>query len=254
MKSQRHRWGIGSVVSTVSIIVLGWTCNSAPGQLPQKFFWRASPPLIEPQPVNQDHVYAFKDPSVVFYEGRWHLFCTVRGRQRSHGIAYFNFPDWDKAGQARPVMLPNHDGFFCAPQVFYFRPHQRWYLICQAADKNWTPNYGPAFATSPRLDDPPSWSRLTPLQVTKPAAAHGWLDFWVICDEQYAYLFFTSLDGKMWRSRTALAQFPQGWSPPVLALQGDIFEASHTYKILGHNLYLTIIEAQNGPGWRYYKA
>jgi rhodanese-related sulfurtransferase len=36
-------------------------------------------------------------------------------------------------------------------------------------------------------------------------------------------------------------------------LQDDIFEASHTYKIKGSDKYLTVIEAQNGPAWRYYK-
>lgn len=236
------------------LCLLGTTYFQAQAQLPQKFQWRASPPLLQGQRLAKDEVYAFKDPSVVFSEGRWHLFCTVRGRPRSHAIAYFNFADWNKASQASPVVLPNHEGFFCAPQVFYFRPHQRWYLICQAADKTWTPNYRPAFATTTRLDDPASWSRLTPLDVNKPLQAKAWLDFWIIADDQHAYLFFTSLDGKMWRARTPLDKFPQGWSEPVLALEGDIFEASHTYKLRGTNQYLTLVEAQNGHGWRYYKA
>jgi hypothetical protein len=58
----------------------------------------------------------------------------------------------------------------------------------------------------------------------------------------------------MWRSRTAIEQFPKGWSDPVVALQGDIFEASHTYRLKGQEGYLTVVEAQNGHGWRYYKA
>jgi Glycosyl hydrolase family 62 len=36
-------------------------------------------------------------------------------------------------------------------------------------------------------------------------------------------------------------------------LQGDIFEASHTYKLKGRTEYFTIIEAQ-AAGRRYYKA
>jgi hypothetical protein len=82
----------------------------------------------------------------------------------------------------------------------------------------------------------------------------AWLDFWVICDDARAHLFFTSLDGKMWRADTSLDRFPQGWSEPVVALEGDVFEASHTYRLRGLNQYLTLIEAQNGHGWRYYKA
>jgi hypothetical protein len=38
-----------------------------------------------------------------------------------------------------------------------------------------------------------------------------------------------------------------------LALQGDVFEASHTYKLKGRDQYLTIIEAQSDRR-RYYKA
>jgi hypothetical protein len=58
----------------------------------------------------------------------------------------------------------------------------------------------------------------------------------------------------MWREATSLADFPAGWSEPVLALRGDVFEASHTYKLQGSGKYLTLIEAQGGHGWRYYKA
>jgi hypothetical protein len=57
----------------------------------------------------------------------------------------------------------------------------------------------------------------------------------------------------MWRAQTALADFPKGWSDPQVCLRDDIFEASHTYKLLGRNQYVTLIEANPG-GKRYYKA
>jgi len=41
---------------------------------------------------------------------------------------------------------------------------------------------------------------------------------------------------------------------PVIALRADVFEASHTYYLERQNKYLTLIEAQHGHGWRYYKA
>lgn len=72
-------------------------------------------------------------------------------------------------------------------------------------------------------------------------------------DEARAHLFYASLDGKMWRAETPLLAFPKGWSTPVVALTGDIFEASHTYRLKGLNKYLTLVEAQNGHGWRCYK-
>jgi Glycosyl hydrolase family 62 len=216
--------------------------------------WQTAAPVLLPRNVDGQSFHAVKDPSVVRYNGKWHLFCTVRGTKRSHAIVYLAFADWKVANKAQRHVLPMHGGYFCAPQVFYFRPQKTWYLICQAADAAWSPRYRPAFATTKNIADPKSWSKLKPLFGHKPAGAKAWLDFWVICDETRAYLFFTSLDGKMWWSATKLADFPHGWSPPVVALKGDVFEAAHTYRLKGRRKYLTLIEAQHGHGWRYYKA
>jgi hypothetical protein len=218
------------------------------------FKWLASPPVLRPVETGGEKWLSVKDPSVVRYKGSWHLFCTVRGRQRSHAIVYVTFADWSNAAGANQQVLPCHAGYFCAPQVFYFTPHKRWYLICQAADESWDPQYQPAWSRTPDIASPNSWSKLTPLFGAKPAKAKAWLDFWVICDDSKAHLFFTSLDGKMWHAETALGEFPAGFSAPVVCLQGDIFEAGHIYRLKDMNKYLTLIEAQNGHGWRYYKA
>jgi hypothetical protein len=219
--------------------------------------WTTSAPVVAPRNLPELHVYSIKDPSVVRHDDRWHLFCTIRGKERSHAIVYLSFTDWNDANQAAWHVLPNHSGFCCAPQVFYFRPHGKWYLICQASDDAWTPNYQPAWATTDDLADPATWSKLQPLAIQK-GQARAWLDFWVIGDDEHAYLFFTSLDGRMWRSRAPLDLFPGGWSEPVVALEGDVFEASHTYRLAAAAStparYLTVIEAQNGHGWRYQKA
>ena len=87
-----------------------------------------------------------------------------------------------------------------------------------------------------------------------PADVQSWIDFWVICDDARAHLFFTSNDGRMWRSQTRLADFPGGWDAPRVALEGDVFEASHTYRLRGLDKYLTLIEAVGEGGRRYYKA
>lgn len=218
------------------------------------FNWIASPPVLEPTEVDGENWLSVKDPSIVRYKDRWHLFCTVRGTKRTHAIIYLAFDKWSQAKTADQQVLKCHPGYFCAPHVFYFTPHKKWYLICQAADDSWEPKYQPAFSSTADITAPDSWSKLTPLFKTKPANINAWLDFWVICDDTKAHLFFTSLDGKMWRAETSLAQFPTGWSTPVIALQGDVFEASHTYRLSASNKYMTLIEAQNGHGWRYYKA
>lgn len=220
-----------------------------------EFRWSYGPPVLEARAVDGVEFISVKDPSIVRYGDRWHLFCTVRGPKRSHAIVYLNFGDFREANTAERHVLSCHPGYFCAPQVFYFTPHKKWYLICQAADEAWgEPAYRPAFSTTTDIGDPNSWAKLQPMFDRQPEGVKAWLDFWVICDEAKAHLFFTSLDGKMWRAETSLTEFPKGWSTSKVVLTGDIFEASHTYRLVGQDKYLTLVEAQNGHGWRYYKA
>lgn len=232
---------------------------AAAGDLPAvydtgRFEWTAGGPLLEARPAGTNRWVAVKDPAIVRDGGHWHLFCTLRGKPRTHAVGYYAFEDWPQLAGREPVILSCHPGYFCAPQVFRFAPQNRWYMVCQASDDAWDPKYRPAWSCTTNLAAPESWSPLQPFDVRKPAATKGWIDFWVVCDDAKAHLFFTSNDGRMWRAETPLDRFPAGWSEPVLALQGDIFEASHTYRLGKTGPWLTLVEAQGGHGWRYYKA
>jgi hypothetical protein len=215
--------------------------------------WSVSAPLVLPANRPEDPCQSVKDPSVVFHEGRWHLFCTIRSQKRSHQIEYLTFADWKDANQAPRHILNISDGYFCAPQVFFFTPHRKWYLLCQISEPSRKPELQPAVSTTTKLSDPLSWSKPALIFDQHPDNVKMWIDFWVICDDAKAHLFFTSLDGKMWRAETRLGDFPHGWSEPQVVLRGDIFEASHTYRLKGLDKYLTLVEAQN-EGRRYYKA
>jgi hypothetical protein len=220
-----------------------------------EFSWRASRPLVAPAERPEDPCHAIKDPTVVFHDGRWHLFCTIRSQKRTHQIEYLSFANWDDANEAPRHVLQVTDGYYCAPQVFYFTPHRRWYLIYQTADESRKPALQPAFSTTEDLTDPASWSKPKLLYQEPAEGVSQWIDFWVICDAAKAHLFFTSLDGRMWRAETALADFPHGWTTPQVVLQADIFEASHIYRLKGQNHYVALVEAQTGGrGWRYYQA
>jgi len=219
--------------------------------------WNLSRPLLAPvQPAGGEHL-SVKDPTVVFHGGKWHVFMTVRGRPRSHCVRYAAFETWEAANAAPRHTLTVEPDYFCAPQVFYFRPHRKWYMIYQTGRKGRRPGLQPTYATTETLGAPASWQRGGGLFGDRdlkgvPRA----IDFWVICDATRAYLFFTSLDGRMWRMTTPIADFPLGLqrATPELALKADVFEAGHTYSLVGRDGYLTVIEAQGPGGRRYYKA
>lgn len=223
------------------------------GLLGGRFKWKLGPPLVGPADRAEDPCHAIKDPSIVRYRGRWHLFCSIRSQKRSHQIEYLSFADWKDAHAATRHVLKLSDGYFCAPQVFYFSPHKTWYLICQVIEKSRKPALQPACSTTENIADPSSWSAPKLLFSRQPKGIGRWIDFWVICDRTRAHLYFTSLDGRMWRTETKLADFPHGWGQPSVVLRGDVFEASHTYRLRGLDKHLTLIEAQAG-GRRYYKA
>jgi hypothetical protein len=215
-------------------------------------YWEYSAPLIEPELRRIEPSRAQKDPSVVWFGGKWHVFMTVKLEDRS-AIEYCSFDKWDEAnGSVRTILKVSSSDYFCAPQVFYFRPHKKWYLIYQMgvpdANKMWV-----AYSTTTDISSPDSWTGARPVLdggATDPREVGG-LDYWIICDDQRAYLFFTSLNGIMWRLWTPLEDFPNGFRDCEVALESDIFEASHTYKLKGMGKYLTIIEQD---GQRYYKA
>jgi hypothetical protein len=214
--------------------------------------WEYGAPLIAPEKRDQDPSRAQKDPTVVFYEGKWHVFMTVKLPGRS-AIEHASFEEWkDAHASERTILRISDSDYYCAPQVFYFAPHEKWYLIYQMGHPEakfmWV-----AYSTTRTIEDPASWSKARPILdggAQDPRTVGG-LDYWIICDDARAYLFLTSLNGKMWRLWTNLQDFPHHFGHCELALQAKIFEASHTYKLKGGGKYLTIVE-ENGR--RFYKA
>jgi len=225
---------------------------AAPVNVPA--MWQYTGPLISPEKRDTLPSRAQKDPTVVFAGGKWHVFMTVK-LPGSSAIEYCSFATWGTAHKAPRTLLKIADStYYCAPQVFYFTPHKKWYLIYQQGVKG-QKRMRIAFSTTADIADPASWtqSRSVFKSEADDPRKEGGLDYWVICDPQRAYLFFTSLNGKMWRMHTKLADFPHGFGGLAVALRANIFEASHIYKLKGHDKYLNVIEANPG-GRRFFKA
>jgi len=213
--------------------------------------WKSTGVLIKPVSDETHSLVSVKDPTVVYYGNKWHVYATTANTQGGWSMVYLSFGDWSDAANAKPYCIdnnPNLRGYHCAPQVFYFRPHKKWYLIYQSQH--------PQYSTTDDISKPETWTKPENFFDAKPASAPRlWIDYWMICDDTHAYLFFTGDNGRVYRSRTKIEDFPKGMSDPEVVIEGprnDVFEGSMTYKIKGTNTYLTLVEAI-GPA-RYYRA
>lgn len=229
------------------------------------FRWSISQPIMSVDPINlppspDNPWFAVKDPSIVYYDGLWHLFCTLRKQKGKDGlpigyirIGYTSFAGWKDAQTSKWYLLTLSQNYHAAPQIFYFTLHKKWYLIYQLEDESRNISFGPCYSTTDDITKPDSWTLPVPLYRNKPDHVPGWLDFWIISDQTRMHLFFTSLDGSMWRAETNVNDFPEGFGRPEIAIHDDIYEASHTYSLKGLEKYLTLVEARGSKG-RYYKA
>ena len=85
----------------LSAVLLAAGLASAPAQdLPKalqdgRFTWKASGPLVDVGPGREaaDPLVSIKDPSVVFYHGRWHVFATVRMKSGKVDLEYLRTPN-----------------------------------------------------------------------------------------------------------------------------------------------------------------
>ena len=224
------------------------------GNLPPKLSWVSTGPLVAPVPDASHPIVSVKDPTVVRFNGKWHIYATTADKDGKWSMVYLNFRTWSEAPQAKPYYMdrnPNLAGYHCAPQVFYFRPQHKWYLVYQSQH--------PTFSTTDDIEKPETWSAPQAFfDGTPKSVVQGWLDYWIICDDTYAYLFFSDDNGRYFRSRTRLADFPKGFDEPVVVMQesrpADLFEASCIYRLKDSGNYLCMIECMGEHGHRYFKA
>jgi len=214
--------------------------------------WKSTGVLIKPVSDPNHTIVSVKDPTVVRWNGLWHIYATVYSTSaRTWNMVYLSFKDWSDAPNAKLYFMdqnPNLKGYHCAPSLFYFRAHKRWYLVFQSQQ--------PQYCTTDDISRPQTWTKPQNFFGGQPASMPRLpIDYHVIADDTHAYLFFTGDDGRFYRSRTRIEDFPKGMSNPEIAIQdrrSNLFEASITYKIKGTNTYLTLIEALSPA--RYYRA
>jgi endo-1,4-beta-xylanase len=230
---------------------------SVPG-LPSSFSWTSTGPIIGPKSDAAHDLVAVKDPTIVEYNGRWHVYASSVARGGIYGMVYTSFADWADASKATFYYMgktPGFDTYVAAPQLFYFTPKKKWFLIFQSGP--------PMFSTADDPGDPSKWEPPQPLCPKTPSVVEehgGWLDFWVICDSELCHLFFSNDHGRWYKSKTTIDRFPRGFGEPVVVMDdpeaGRVFEASNVYKINGTGKYLALIEAfDKSSSWhRYFRS
>ncbi|MER6015352.1 non-reducing end alpha-L-arabinofuranosidase family hydrolase [Streptomyces bluensis] len=226
--------------------------------LPSRYSWSSSGPLIAPKPDSTHNIAGIKDPTVVQYNGKYHVFASVASSS-GYNLVYLNFSDWSQAGSATHHYLDRTaigSGYRAAPQVFYYAPQRLWYLVYQTGNAS--------YSTNPDISNPSGWSAPRNFYSSMPDIIRQnigngyWVDMWVICDSTNCYLFSSDDNGHLYRSQTTVGQFPNGFTNTVIAAQDSnkyaLFEASNVYKVQGSNEYLLLVEAIGSDGRRYFRS
>lgn len=210
--------------------------------------WTVGAPLLLPGEQGSFDEVAVKDPSIVYHDGMWHLFYTARGREE-YSIGYVSAEKLEGLQTSRRSQLANlggtKDRYAAAPQVFFFEPQGTWYLIYQTRDEN----YQPVYSTTRTIDKPGSWSEPSPLAEKHDRAK--WIDFWVICDDTTAYLFFTRGHRDVYVMTTRIRDFPRGFGN-VRKTFSPVHEAVHIYKGKGRGEFHMFYETRTADGVRGY--
>lgn len=224
--------------------------------LPSSFKWTSSGPLVYPKDDGRN-IAGIKDPSVVLVNGTYHVFAST-AQSAGYNLVYFNFQDWASANSSTFHYLdqsPLGEGYRAAPEVFFFAPHNLWYLVYQ--------NGNAAYSTNPDINDPLGWTApktfyaAQPQIITDNIGEGYWVDMWVICDTELCHLFSSDDNGHLYRSQTSISDFPNGMSDPVIDMSDSnryaLFEAANVYSI-GNGTYLLLIEAIGTDSERYFRS
>jgi hypothetical protein len=221
--------------------------------VPTGFKWTSSKALISPR----SGAVSIKDPTIVFFEDKWHLLATEY--TNNYNMVYLNFSDWNSADSATKTSAstnPNLTGYKCAPTMFYFSPQKLWYIIYQTQT--------PAYSTASDPGDIKSWSANKDFWSSHPSiitgSSTGGIDYWPICDQTNCYIFYSADNGELYRAQTTKANFPNGFGNHTKVMGSTsntnaLFEACNVYKIKGTEKYLLIVEAiGNGRYFRSWTA
>ncbi len=233
--------------------VCGLAGSALAQTIPTSYSWTSTGPIISAKSDSTHNIIAVKDPSAVLFNGRWVIYASDVNSAGNYNMEYLNVAsDWSDASTATPYFMdktPGFSGYHTAPQVFFFAPQNKWYLIFQSGQPQYSTNSDPT--------QPQNWTAPKNFYASMPSSVSAWIDFWVICDSQNCYLFFNGDNGNFYRASTPIGNFPNGFNTPVIvdsSSQFNMFEADNVYSIEGTGEYLANIECLGPNGQRFFRA
>ena len=245
----------------IPVVLRGLTVvaqGNAPSRLAGSFSWELSPPFITPENTRAvDPERAVKDPSVVYDDGKWHVFMSYKSQGHT-GMEYVGFDKWENADKSPRTILRSATATTTAPPRSFFTSPEE--MVPRLSDGRFTGSKKMwlAYSTTTTIADPTSWTKAQPMldgSATDPRKEGG-IDYWMISDDQRAYFFYTNDHGMLWRMWTPLKDFPNGLDHPEVALgRGTLVQGRpDAHRLKGANQYLAIIEARGHGDHRYFKA
>jgi len=234
--------------------------------------WKVTNPILKKGGADDFDNVAVKDPSIVFYDGKYHVFYTSKSATQTEngveydvGCGYVTAESLEELSDAKRYNLSGIlDANIIAPQVFYFTPQKLWYLIAHRYDRGNKPNLTPIYLTNTDINNINGWSKPHDLQTGK-SNDDFWIDFWIICDDKKAHLFYADQKGSVLRMECPFHNFPKGFADSKeeisLTVTGEdenakwiMFEAEHVYYAKKQNLFFIQLEGgyfdkhHNRPG------
>jgi endo-1,4-beta-xylanase len=261
MRIKRHVRLLTAGVALLASVALSPVGAEATAGLPSSFRWESSGQLIAPRSDATHNIVSIKDPSIVFFHGRWNVYASIANSAGNYSMVYTSFREWSRAGAAPQFYLDTNPnigtGYRAAPQLFFFAPQHRWYLVYQTGA-------GGSYSTTSDPTRPDTWSAprnfypAMPDIIRQNIGSGFWVDFWVICDSVNCYLFSSDDNGHLYRSQTTVTDFPNGFGNTVIALSDPnrfrVFEASNVYRVERTHSYLLLVEAIGSDGRRYFRS